>query len=85
MCFSKLPPYLWSQDIEVSSPVGTTDELASVLGRDARVFGNPNNRGSKSVGVQVQAVECLTLLLTERLTWGKRQPQKTTVEKHTLT
>lgn len=43
--------YLWSEDIEVSSPVGAADELAFVFGRDARVLGNPHNRGTQSVGV----------------------------------
>lgn len=49
----KSASYLWSEHIEVPSPIGTADELAFVLGRDARIFGDPNHRGTQSVGVQV--------------------------------
>lgn len=74
--YSKSATYLWSKDVEVSSAIGSADELAFVLGRDSGVFGNPNHRGTQPVGVQVQAIERLTLLLTETLTWTwKEQPQ----------
>lgn len=66
--------YLRSEYIKVSGPIGSTDELAFVLGRDARILRNPNNGGTQPVGVQVQTIEFLTLLLAETLACklGKR-------------
>lgn len=65
---SELATNLWSEHVEVPGAIGTADELAFVLGRDAGIFGDPNHRGTQPVGVQVEAIERLTLLLTETLT-----------------
>lgn len=70
---NKSATYFRCKDVEIPRPVGPADQLALVLRGDAGVFGNPDHRGAQSVGVQVQAVEGLTLLLTETLTcrWKK--------------
>ena len=50
---TKSASYLWCKNIEVPSPVGTADELAFVLGRNSRIFGNPDHGGAQSISVQV--------------------------------
>lgn len=63
----KIHTYLWGKNIEITRPIGTTDELAFVLGGDARIFRNPDHRRAQSVSVQVNAIERFTLLFTETL------------------
>lgn len=43
------------------------------------VLGDPDDRGAEPVGVQVHAVELLTLLLPEALTWRQNTPKTPTL------
>lgn len=62
---SGFPTHLWSQDVEVTRPVSSADELAFVPRRHSGVFGNPGDGGREPVCAVVVTVERLALFFTK--------------------